>query len=477
MSAPIREVALLNNDSERPLQQRIASLESENARVRADLSKVQTELALYRTGRSLLSKLLGWLAYGPGLTRAIADWEVAYQRSSSRFLLRKIPRAESLDVVAAYLRRRALSGLLIAVLAAFPATVTVVLLWQQNAKIDQQILLTASANANQLQSELTATTGALFGAGGNICLPGTEDFEQAVGSYFKSSNNRLVPARLQELQCWSQLTGRTDVERAAWLRLHTANPTTKAEHLILMLPKPGVEVNPAWIAALGRPLPPPEIQVQATILSDALRPYRALMDADQPNAPPKLAAAMSSPERGALLKAYAAAQLSTGAINLSHAWVPGQDLSGASLARSNLSNAFLQCATIRGSLEDADLSRARASGANFGNVDLRKVRSLAGADLRFAVFNGAFLPDAETLKSANLSGATFGGAIAPQDNWLLSATGASSAQQPPYKYTRVIDSSGLPTKFWVMENTSDFSPLQAAQAKYCEIQRMSSFVE
>lgn len=94
--------------------------------------------------------------------------------------------------------------------------------------------------------------------------------------------------------------------------------------------------------------------------------------------------------------------------DLARAELSGAGLSGADLGNANLNNAILLGATLNdANLEGADLAGAYLSDATFGGADL------TGANLRGAKLDGADLATAIGLTQAQLNHACAGQAGAP----------------------------------------------------------------
>lgn len=436
--------------------------------LQAELRAVKAELARYQRGANLLGRVAAYVSYGPSIQSALTRWEAAYSSSSSKFFWRKVPRNESIALVAAYLRRRALSGLLIAIFASVPAVVTAVLLWQQNRKIDLQIQLTGLSQAGQLQAPLAEIIKDLHSAGDKICLDlANQEVKKVLEAFSVEST---IP--VNDLRCYRpDLFGKDRLPRArtsSWVELH--NRTLLEFSLPAGYSTTFLDRHRDWLKSSSslplanlKPEPPLTLLTTAKHFSNTLRPYRTLILPDEPTATPTLSREPVSPERGILLQAFATSKLSPLGVTFERAWTPGAYFPDVYWHNLDLRKAVIECSAITGDLTGAKLTSARAAGVNFLESNLSAMSDAQGADFRFASFESARLPTVSVLRNANVQGADFTGAIAPINQWLSTLTGQPDDE---YKYEPFTDSG-----------TELFRMKRAAQSQRQGVQTRESFCE
>lgn len=405
--------------------------------------------------------LAGFIAFGPNLTLAIARWEKAFINSSHRPFWRRIPRKETIDVAGAYLRRRAHVGLMTAAMVTLPGMITVYLLYQQNAKIDRQIYLASAAGLNDLQSVVVETLKDLQDEPARLCV------SNAAIAVSKESN--LKPTErynvVRRNRCWDSIRRFADfMTRDDWIRSFENNVESSFSPVKRLLKDrgPRVYVDPGVAAdQVGDRLyfnvePSAQLLIRATTLSEALKPYRQLVDNDASSDQPALEAEPFSPERGQLMRAFAANQLMPRRLNFSRAWAPGAELQRVDWRDTELIGAVVECSDLSmGRFDGARLARLRAAGASFSQSDLRNVESLRGADFSNARFHSTIMPTAEVSKEARWKGANFQGALVPSEDWLNRVHGDSALSYRLSATTLQVE--GRP--YWKVELSGDKSPL------------------
>jgi len=424
------------------------------AEVRAENQRLKRELLSYRLGK----RLLRFWVLGPSLSGSLETWKAEYEASPGRLPWRRVSLSSSIDVFSALASRQTRSMIVVALAASLPAVLTAYLLWQQNTKIDQQIQLTAAAQASQMQAEVSAVTAALFKSIDELCLPNEPEvlgiLDYRLQEVRKGINSKQLPKFVAGMhRCWGSLVGSTGHIPLFWTRLYLETKDGVTDDFRVGLPALNVVPGLNYSANLDRPRPPDNLLNRAISLSEALVPYRQLEEQVDPTTSPTLSTRLSSPERGALLRAFAATGLATGPINFSRAWAPGISLVGVNLYQANLSSAYIQCGQIMGSLHDAILDDIIAYGVKLTMSDLRHIRSAHRADFRFAWFAEVILPTPEKFRGAQLVGADFDGAFAPQDRWLAKARQLPDGQGDGYRYVPVKATAPFPGEYWRMEAT------------------------
>lgn len=401
----------------------LAALRHENAQLRRDLRRC-------RRGVDLAKKLGGSIAMGPGLSDALERWTAAYDSSTKWPWWQRIPRPQTIDVLGAYLRRRAAAGLLIASLAAVPACVTMILLWQQNKKMDQQIHLSLALQSTQLLEGVNKVVSDIHTAGESMCLLGVAEHDTAKGvlglsskefdslkvkhpTYFAENGPMgsfsTAYAMASAPRCWREVGFASD--EPSWMRLFERSHK-----------KPIVTALRA------------QVENEARNVSSFLVPYRHLLDRGE-NAP-TLSARSRSGERGQILSALAGNRFVVRDFALAGAWAPVRDLDKLQIIRSDLAGAVLSCSSIR----KAEFSRVSLMGADLSGAVLTDSRMLnnrlVGVDLRFANLSGAVLPPASDVFESRFDGAILDGARVPQKHW-YSKVASIPESKDPYTYTPV----------------------------------------
>lgn len=443
---------------------------AEIRRLHVELSSVKAELARYQQGARLMNRLAGYITYGPDIHSALTSWEAAYSSSRSRFFWRKIPLEESIALAAAYLRRRALSGMLIAVFAALPAVVTAVLLWQQNRKIDLQIQLTGLSQAGQLHAPLALIIAELHAAGQTICLPPTDPEVTKIIDALAAESSIAA----KELQCYRpDLFGKdrqSRVRTSSWVLLQSRTLLRYELHSgysdeFLARHRISLANSAASLTSDHlKPEPPQTLLTQAKHFSNTLRPYRTLILPDEPTATPTLSREPVSPERGILLQAFATSKLSPEGVTFERAWAPGAYLPDVQWFNLDLRKAVIECSEVSGGdLTKAKLSGVRAAGVNFFESNLSALSNAQGADFRYASFALARLPPVAVFKHAKVDSADFNGAIAPTDKWLSSLTGQLVDE---YEYQQI--SAGGVTYYRMMRKANKQNDSGQPRASFCE---------
>lgn len=366
----------------------------------------------------------GLIAFGPSLTLAIARWEKAFINASHRPLWSRIPRRETIDVAGAYLMRRAHAGLLTAALVAFPSMITVYLLYQQNSKIDRQIYLEAAAGLNDLRSVVVDTLRDLQGEPERLCV--TDDaIAIPKESGLKPGDRYDVVKRNR---CWDSIRRFADfMTRDDWIRAFQNNVESSFSPVERLLKDrgtrvyidPGVADDHVANRLFFNAEPSAQLLIRATTLSEALKPYRQLIENESSPDQPALQAEPFSPERGQLMRAFAANQLMPRRMNFSRAWAPGVDLQRVEWRDTVMIGAVVECSDLSlGRFDGAGLAKLRAAGASFSQSDLRNVESLRDADFSNARFHSAIMPTAKVSNEASWKGANFEGALVPSEDWL-----------------------------------------------------------
>ena len=450
------------SSSDDSTHERVKELERELRLLRA---KVRTcEAAAFGS-----AGLAGLIAFGPSLTLAIAKWEKAFIGAAHRPFWRRVPRRETLDVAAAYLRRRAHAGLLTGALVALPSMVTVYLLYQQNAKIDRQIYLAAAQGLNDLQGVLVETLKDLQDEPERLCVTN--------GAIAIRKESRLKPGDrykvVERNRCWDGIRRFADfMTRDDWIRAFENNVEPSFSPVQRLLedrhPRtyigPGVADDHVANQLLFNVEPSAQLLIRATTLSEALKPHRQLAENASSTGQPVLEGEPFSPERGQLMRAFAANQLMPRRMNFSRAWAPGADLHRVEWRDTEMIGAVVECSDLSlGRFEGTRLAMLRAAGASFSQSDLRNVESVRGADFRNAKFHSAIMPMAERFKEARSQGASFQGALVPSKDWLERVENGSAKD---YRLSAApLQVEGKP--YWKVEPAgSEGSPVPHPRALY-----------
>lgn len=460
-----------------------SDLLAENRRLATELDSVRKELHLYRSGISTVTLLGSYVTYGPSLTKALERWDQAYSESTRRLFWHRIPHNETLQVIAAYLRRRTFAGLLFMAMATIPSAITLYLLWLQNGKIDQQIYLTASSQAAQLQGSLAESLADLYAHPKQLCLIETPSVKRAAKLYFKDDGG------IEKNRCWNEVRKKDNSITNNWLMLFYRSG--EPFELLTSLPDPikitkengGLHEDEFSFNSLQ---PMDDLLAKVTSLSNALRPYRALVDnenIDRPNVTPVISGSAVSPERAMLMKAFVDSRLSPSKLNFSKAWAPDLDLAGITWEGVDLSGAMLECSELQGNYKNVNFAQARAAGASFHRSDLRGVKTLDGADFRYAMFNGAVLPIPEVFSRANIERADFDEAIVPTTDWLRLVVGDRKLEIEKYNYEPVMfeetPKDRPERKYWRMRAAKSRSSMQSmvsdAAKIFCSERRVKNF--
>lgn len=435
----------------------VKQLAADNERLRNELAVAERKLEAISKGTTIVGKVATRISMGPGLAAAIERWEAAFVSSKSRVPWRRVPLGQTVDVVAAYLRRKALSGVFIALVASVPSLVTVFLVVQQNRKIDQQTFLTGAIQSAELQDQISELIASLAAAPSALCLD-----EKYIDP---PSMERFLGPEYNEFKCWAGAQSGVG-SIGAWA--HLFNRVEGWAEI-----DPG-RLNTASVRSnmwLWSPPPPKDLMVKSSSLSSAVRPYRMLQD-DSTDDEPRLSRTPYSPERGTILRAFAAAKLSPMNMDLSRAWAPDVDLS-TYFRGTNLANSFLECSVLTGLFHKASLARVKAAGADFSYSDLSLITSAAGADFSFAIFNRALLPDSVAMKGANIATADFDGALAPESAWYSNA-GGSLGKTDPYDYKEIRGELRVEMRRRIDKSTTQ-RPQESQQSAFCNRRRNEGF--
>jgi uncharacterized protein YjbI with pentapeptide repeats len=451
--------------------------DAELRRLRARVEDLEAQLRRYERSVGLLRRLADAVTFGPGLAQALRRWDDAYASSDRRLPWRRIPRRETVEVIGAYLRRRSISGLLIALLVAGPTALTVGLLWMQNKKMDQQTRLAIAMQATQLNGELVGLVEALGEAGRTRCLPEDSTVQNAIetGLAPYAVSGRLVEsAKFADVKCWHQVADNGALARARWLDVFhngerirnslSSRPLAPAHRFPLLNATRVLDVAADRFNTYRWPLLPADAVVGATLapkqdlllraqsLSERLLPYSRLREStgSDNDSAPELIEAVSF-ERATIARAFAATKFSPVGMNFGRAWLQAADLAGVDWQGARLSNSEVRCATFDGgSFRYAALDGLRADGASFRYADLRGARSTDGATFRGASFAGALLPAAQQFRPTALAGADFLGAIVPEVGWLEKVRASTSepvvAGEPAVAYL-LLPEAALPVHF------------------------------
>lgn len=476
---------------------------AEQEQLRVEVHRLRVELAAYQQVERRARWIAAALTYGPSLASAVERWTNAYDRSKSKLFWRRIPRQESIDVIAAYLRARARNGLLIAACACIPGLVSIGLLWQQNKKMDQQTLLTVASQVSQLNVQLADVTQSVKEFATKTCIP-----EETLGTgvsarWYPYSNDGAIvsSATAHRPQCWADARDQSPLLRARWLdtletpdrvrRNQSRSPRAGVQRFPVLSTSSLINIDanrwntyrwpnmPIDLVAGASIDPSNELQRRSKALSEMLLPYRRVetLAIEEDDEEPRLSRPVSI-ERGALALAFAEARVTPRELNLQFAWLPRAHLLGMAWDGADLANAQIECAFLDGgSFRGTNLSGVRARGASFEFADLRSVASTQGAIFDGASFIGAILPDASVFSKASLRGAQFYGAVVPEMNWLekiVDARGRSIVDASRVAYVPLPDEN-LPSDFraagqgvkayWVIadrEGLPSASPLASA---------------
>lgn len=446
---------------------------SEIERLRRQLQDAHRELEKYRRGADLLSKIAGYTTYGPDIHGALQQWETAYASSPRKLPWRRIPLNESLAVLGAYLRRRALSGLLIAIFAAVPGIISAVLLWQQNSKIDLQIQLTGLSQAGQLQAPLAEIIGKLNAAGEKMCLDLSNVEIHQILTHLGGGED----TKIENIRCWkNDIFGKTNAARekaSSWALLYAKAslpfpiPAGYATEFIIGHQRRAASSTPLAPISNLKPEPPQALLAQATLFSNTLRPYRTLILPVEPTASPSLSREPVSPERGVLLQAFGTSQLWPQGVTFERAWAPGAYFQDAYWQGVDLTQAFMECSAISADFNRARVGGLRAAGVDFSESDLSQISFMGGADLRYAVFRAVKLPPPEKFLEVKIDHANFDGALAPEKGWYANL---SKEQEDPYTYKEEIIREKT---YYFMKHTT--KPTTDMRASFCDKRRLDGF--
>lgn len=396
------------------------------AESKAENRALRRELLWYRYVVSLTTSVANYATMGPGLTHALERWEKAFFTGRGPWR-RRVPRKETLEVVAAYLRRRAMSGVAIALLAAIPSALTLLLLWQQNKKIDLQIFLASSAQARDSQDEVASLLSSIDEYLFNSCLEIPSEFRNGkkLSSPEAKSGDEETTWDVSFNRCWEKQRSANPISRYEWLALSEKFTGAKREFTlesIFMNRESGVAyrsdlLRPDALSGLSLPLSR-DLGQQVANLANSLRSYRIMLDKPGEDQSPQLTRNIYSPEKGRLLQALGSRILSISNFNAAHIWAPMAHLSDLKWEATSLADAMMECANFTaGNFVNSDLSRGRFVLAKFDYADLTGISGWTGADFTNASFRGALMPDAEKLAHANFSGADFDQAIVAEKGW------------------------------------------------------------
>lgn len=429
----------------KPLTAELLALKLENARLRQ-------ELRFYRRGADWARRISGTVAMGPGLANALENWAQAYGQSNKWPWWRRIPRSQTIDLVGAYLRRRAMSGIFIAAVASVPAFVTLVLLWQQNKKIDQQIHLSLSAQATQLLERVNSVTTEVQNASGGLCLT-RQAVEKAHKTYGNVTGNVIIDEGVAESirlktfpLCWRD-ANRTQFERLWVLAFNGTGPKER------------------FVAPL-----PTTVETEARNVSRLLRPYRTLIDADS-SGTPTLSERTKSVERGQILEALVNNRFAVRDFQLAGVWLPDGELYLMQISRSDLSGAVLSCSRIlEANFDEVTLRGADFSGSILSNSDFSTSR-LIRVDFNFAVLFGVRLPPADYVFESRFDEADLDGAIVTESGFYSTVTSVPS-EQDPYSYIKLDEGSAYEMKLKV---SKDILSTDLRRREYCANQTANHF--
>lgn len=449
------------------------------------IAELRRRLWGYQLVASKTKVIANYLTMGPGLTRAVERWELAFNAGNGS-LSERFPRKETMEVAAAYLRRRALSGLAIAALAIIPSALSLLLLWQQNKKIDLQILIASSAQARENQTEISLLATDIKKFSDTFCS-GNSKATPLLDVVSKTERKRQEPSNWHMLlhECWSDQRTETPISRRNWLQDLRGFQPEKIETL--------EELNfgdtdgdntyhsdllpPDYLLGMALPLSR-DLQQRVSTLAATLRPYRMLLDKAENDQSPQLTNNLYSPEKGSLLRVLGTHTLAVNALNAAQAWAPATQLTDLTWHRTSLANAMMECANFSGSVfSSADLSGGRFVLARFDYADLRQVSGWRNADFTYASFRGALLPEAKKLDVASLEGVDFNGAIVQSATWhkdLAPKLAADVQRADPdqkelidYAYKPLMDplSVDFRIQLWVMirKDRKDWRPMRDAQ--------------
>lgn len=369
--------------------------------------------------------IANYLTLGPGLTHAMERWEREFQKGKGS-LMNRVPRRETFEVAAAYLRRRAISGLAIGFLAVIPSAMTVFLLWQQNKKIDLQILMASASQARESQGEISALASDVADFAGMQCIRG--DLKPSdVAAYVSEFETRRTDSENWNLpvnRCWAEQRLESPLSRRDWLDKVPGFMKNRAAHIQKFNIDSSNDnkyhsglLSPDYLLGASLPLPR-DMQQRLSTLSTSLRPYRMVLDKTGISQSPRLTRNLYSPEKGTLLRALGANAVSITSFNGAQAWAPTAHLPDLTWTNSSLANAMAECANLSGGrFINTDFSGGRFVLARFDYADLMKVSGWSQADFTNASFRGAILPEANKFDVASLDGVDLDGAIVPSRTW------------------------------------------------------------
>lgn len=463
------------------------------------IGELERKILLYETSGSWLMRAISYVSIGPGLSTAIDQWRLQFRRNSSKSLVDRIPREESFEVISAYLRRRAATGLMVAIFAIVPSLVTVYLLWQQNFKIDQQIFLTAANRAQDGRRELVEIVKDIDAYTKTSCL---KELDQAVPRSFRSlSRTRQAEQKgrweLTLSHCWSDQSFANALSKREWLERWNSEAVypnvLNSTETVLGQPRISnykAAGSPAdYLVATSLPLVP-SLEAQIQTLASSLPPYRFMLDSGGANESPGLSSEAYSPERGAILRALGIAKVSIRGIDASRAWSPNADLAELNWDGVSLSSSSMECTNFQaGRFTKVDFSQANFQGVDFRDSDLRSDNRWEGSDLRHARFERAILPSPERFDPKSIAEADFHGALVPGEDWheRLPTRLRHELNVGDYVYTRVPHSDlpvgtreGIATanhRYWLMQRR-DARALASAQndiSEYCNSRLREGF--
>jgi uncharacterized protein YjbI with pentapeptide repeats len=295
----------------------------------------------------------------------------------------------------------------------------VILLYQQNKRIDEQIYISQAAPAWQA---LPQTEG--------LAVQLRNDADKACLDRNMLQKSAKTVGDLTLATCWGDLARvhASTSERYRWLEVwnRQGGRTTEADFAKREViasryeDSPESQFNMQGFELAGDAYLQPSTEATATaeVITEAMLPYRSLETKNKTGTDtPELSNRPISRERALVLKQF---------LNNGYSPVGEFDSSlldnfefvNVQLAGIGLKNASLRCASFRGSdLRFAIFEGADLSGAKFSSSDLRDSH-WDGAILDGASFDHVLMPPAETFRPASLKNVHFEGAIVDTPDWL-----------------------------------------------------------
>lgn len=289
---------------------------------------------------------------------------------------------------------------------------TLILLSQQNEKLDQQTYVADAGRSASLISELGSVMGAVMAYANEVCTaPAKGGARRCWSDYQVPFRSDFVDGyKVNEASGQNTPSGRP-IDFYASQIASTSDPDRQRPPLLPLAPQIAGRL---WVLVSAlRPyryvefpdvnaIPP---RIQSGWIETALSTLRSSLDTDRPTIAPH----PLSPERGQILASLVqlGVNLESGiAYNLSweYAYIESPKFADIWLRHRNLANASLKCGDFTGAnLQFSSFRHANLHGAQFIGERTSLVGvNFQGADLSRAKFLGVRLPRARTFESADL---------------------------------------------------------------------------